>query len=384
MTVTKKISDFQSGIYEKQIEYNSFLPEPINVQWIIDSVQIQTLLSEADRKLGELNAFAQLVPDIDFFISMHVTKEATMSSRIEGTQTNMEEALLKEDDLQPEKRNDWAEVQNYISAINGCLDAMKILPVCTRLICKAHAQLLQGVRGKTKLPGEFRRSQNWIGSSLKNAIYIPPSYEHISRLMGDLENFIHNEDINVPPLIRIGIVHYQFETIHPFLDGNGRMGRLLITLYLLGEGLLKSPALYLSEYFERNRILYYDSLHLTRLKNDLEQWLTFFLNGVIETSDNSIETFKAIIKLREKMQERILKIGTRSKIEKANRLLKYLYKKPFTSVNDIIESLGFETTTANRLIKDFLSLGIVNEFTGFKRNRMFVFEEYFKLFLRED
>ncbi len=381
MDKANKITNFVSGKWERQVEYQSFYPEHINLQWLVDSPQLQTLLSEADRKLGELNAFSQLIPDIDFFVRMHVAKEATTSSRIEGTQTNMEEALLRGDDILPEKRDDWEEVQNYIKAINFSISQLLHLPISSRLIKDVHRLLLQGVRGEHKQPGEYRRSQNWIGGTLKDATYIPPHFSRVDELMSDLEMFVHNTNIEVPHLIKIGIIHYQFETIHPFLDGNGRMGRLLITLYLVSNGLLHAPSLYLSDFFEKNKTYYYDNLHRVRTHNDLNQWLRFFLAGIIETSENSIQAFKSIIALRDKVERELIPtLGSKAKIEKANRFVRLLYKHPIVNNVIIREETGMETSTINRLIKDFQALNILKEMTGFKRNRMFVFSEYFNLF----
>ena len=227
------IKDFTSGKYLKQKGYRSFSPKEINHSWIISSPEVNNLLAQANRLIGELNAFSQIIPDVDFFIAMHILKEATTSSRIEGTKTNMEEALVREEDINPEKRDDWAEVHNYIKAINKSIKDLENLPISTRLIKKTHKILLSGVRGKHKLPGEFRKSQNWIGATLMDATYIPPVHTEVNSLMSDLEKFINENDYQVPDLIKIAIVHYQFETIHPFLDGNGRLGRLLITLYLV-------------------------------------------------------------------------------------------------------------------------------------------------------
>ena len=376
------ISNFKAGYFQKQIEYKSFCPNFINLQWNLDSPQLQSLLSEADHKLGELNAFSQLIPDIDFFIKMHILKEANQSNKIEGTKTNMEEVLINQEDILPEKRDDWDEVHNYVQAINYSIEKLKELPISTRLICNTHKILLQGVRGKNNNPGEFRTSQNWVaGATLKDAEYIPPHHSEVNELMSDLEKFLHNKDIYVPHLIKIALIHYQFETIHPFLDGNGRMGRLLITLYLVSNSLLKVPSLYLSDFFEKNKTHYYNNLQKVRIHNDLQQWLKFFLVGIIETSESSINTFKSIIKLKDKIEgEQIPSLGSKAKIEKAIKLIRFLYKNPIITVNMLNKEVSFPITTINRLIKDFQSLGILKEFTGYKRNRMFAFTEYLELF----
>ena len=373
------LKDYKSGDLVKQIEYSSFLPEKINHEWIVSTPEINKLLAEANRLVGELNAFSQIIPDVDFFISMHILKEATTSSRIEGTQTNMEEALVSEADLNPEKRNDWAEVQNYIMAINASIKDLEKLPISNRLIKQTHATLLSGVRGKHKLPGEYRSSQNWIGPSLKNAIYIPPHHNDLPDLMGDLESFLNDEENYVPHLIKIALAHYQFETIHPFLDGNGRLGRLLITLYLVSTGVLKKPSLYLSDFFERNKGGYYDNLMGARLKSDMVSWVKFFLVGVVETSNDSIQVFKDILALKADLeQNRLPKMG--SKIENGQILLKHLYKMPIIDSKQVSEILNISASTANRLIKDMMDLSILIELTGYKRNRKFMFKEYFHIF----
>ena len=248
------LQQFKAGRKQKGIDYFSFIPEKINLTYSWKDPELTKLVDTATLRIGELNAFSELVPNIDHFIRMHVVKEATVSSKIEGTQTNMQDALLKEKDILPEKRDDWKEVTNYIDAMNYAVEKLEKLPLSSRLLREAHGVLLDGVSGKHKMPGEFRRSQNWIGgASIKDAIYIPPFAEEVEPLMGDLENLMHNDDCGLPHLLRIALAHYQFETIHPFLDGNGRIGRLMITLYLVSQNVLRKPVLYLSDFLEKNK-----------------------------------------------------------------------------------------------------------------------------------
>lgn len=374
------IKNFKAGNFVQQYEYKSFSPNPVNLEWIISDPTLNILLGEANRKIGELNAFSQLIPDVDFFIMMHVAKEATKSSRIEGTQTSFEEAFVEEENVLPERRDDWQEVQNYIAAMNRAIKELDKLPLSNRLLKQTHKTLLKSVRGRERSPGEFRRSQNWIGATLKDAVYIPPSHEEVPNLMSDLEKFLNNESIRVPHLIKIAIAHYQFETIHPFLDGNGRLGRLLITLYLVSNEILKKPTLYLSDFFERNKPHYYDNLTMVRTHNNFTQWIRFFLAGVLETATNSINTFNSIIKLKETIEgEKLLSLGLKQ--VKAKRILNDLYSRPITTAARVGNLLQVSPATANRFIKDFVNLGILKEDTGFKRNRIFVFSEYLNLFL---
>jgi Fic family protein len=372
--------DFKAGQYVQQYQYKSLTPAKVNKEWTWNEPKINTLLAEANNKLGELNAFSLYVPDIDFFIVMHILKEATTSSRIEGTRTGVDEALLSVNEIDPEKRDDWEEVQNYIHSLNYSIEKLKELPLSTRLLKEAHKILLEGVRGESKMPGEYRTSQNWIGgATLKDAVFIPPQHTEVSELMNDLENFIHNDKIEVPHLIRIAIAHYQFETVHPFLDGNGRLGRLMITLYLVSVGLLDKPTLYLSDFFEKNKALYYDNLSFVRTSNNLIQWTKFFLVAIIETSDKGIKTFREILKLKEKLEgEKLLSLGKR--IHNAKKLINFLYSKPIINVKEVENLLQLTTKPANTMIKDFEDLGILKEITGYKRNRLFLFEEYYKLF----
>lgn len=376
------IAKFKSGNFLKQIAYKSFSPTQIHQNWEITDAQLNQLLSEANRYLGELNGLSQVIPDIDFFIVMHIIKEATTSSKIEGTQTSIEEVLLKKEELNPEKRNDWQEVHNYMEAMNQAIQQLEKLPLSNRLLRNTHETLLQGVRGSQKMPGEFRTSQNWIGgATLADAIFIPPHHQEVSDLMSDLELFLNDEGLFTPHLIKIGIAHYQFETIHPFLDGNGRIGRLLITLYLVAQKILLKPTLYLSDFFERNRQLYYDNLNIVRTQNNLTQWLKFFLVGVIETSQKAIQTFKEIVQLREKIEKKdILTLG--KKVSNAQKLVLQLYKQPLITIPEIAKNIECSIQTANTLTKDFVKIGILKETTGYKRNQLFEFEQYIHIFTK--
>lgn len=375
-----QLTEYNAGNHEPQLEYKSFLPKPIHHDWVISDPQIQHLLGQADRALGELNAFAQLIPDIDFFVKMYVVKEANQSSRIEGTQTTIEDAFKDVADIQPDARDDWYEVRNYIAAINFAIARLEQLPLSNRLLRETHGVLMRGVRGKTKLPGEFRRSQNWIGVSLKNAVFVPPHHGHVETLMSDLEKFLHDKNALVPPLIKIAIAHYQFETIHPFLDGNGRLGRLMISLYLASEELLVKPALYISDYFERNKTAYVDHLMAVRQGNHMREWLVFFLHGVAETANGSTAVFRSILAIKERMEREILPRFSHRRQANAQALVKHLYANPVVQVHGVEKLLNTTTNTATTLVSDLAKYGMLQEITGQKRNRLFVFREYMDLF----
>jgi len=373
------LKHFKSGQYIQQYQYKSFAPAKINQTWIWDDPKINVLLEQATRSLGELNAYSLIVPDVDLFIHMHIIKEANTSSRIEGTQTNIDEALMNKEEIAPEKRDDWQEVQNYIGAINYAIEQLKNLPLSNRLLKQTHAILMEGVRGEYKSPGEFRKSQNWIGGSgLSDAVYIPPSYDEVPALMSDLEKYLHNEEIQVPHLIKIAIAHYQFETIHPFLDGNGRIGRLLITLYLVSMKILHRPSLYLSDFFEKNRVSYYDALSRVRESNDLVHWIKLFLNAVIKTSESGKDTFSNILKLKGQIDLQIVTFNRRA--ENARKLVQYLYCKPIVNVNEVKNILQIGKKAARELITEFENRKILKEITGYKRNRVFVLKKYLDLF----
>ncbi len=371
---------FKSGTYINQGSYKSFLPNPINRNWQIDDMEIISLLSKADRMLGRLDMFSNHIPDIDLFISMHILKEATQSTRIEGTQTNMEEALLAKEDVPLDKRYDWAEVQNYIEAMNLAISELQALPLSSRLLRETHRVLINGVRGKYKQPGEFRRSQNWIGGgSISDAVFVPPVYTEIPDLMSDIENFIHKPNSSLPDLIKIAIIHYQFETIHPFNDGNGRVGRLLITLYLVSVGLLKKPVLYLSDYLEHHRNTYYSLIMGVRLKNNLRDWIVFFLKGIIETSENSVNTFEAILALDKEYKKKIQNLGSRS--ANALKLIEIMYNKPIVGANFVSQHLEISMASSYSLLSEMEANGIVKEATGSKRGKKYILEDYLNIFL---
>lgn len=375
-----KFETFQAGQWQQRYQYKSFEPVPVNHEWIWEDPTINTLLEAANRALGELNAFSLIVPDIDLFIQMHVVKEAQTSSRIEGTQTGIDEALMPEEQIQPEKRDDWREVRNYVSAVNSAITELETLPLSNRLLKQTHTILMAGVRGEHKQPGEFRSSQNWIGgSSVTDAVFIPPHPDGVTDLMGDLEKFWHNDAVTVPHLVRLAISHYQFETIHPFLDGNGRIGRLLVPLYLVSHGLLAKPSLYLSDFFERNRANYYDALMRVRVSNDLIHWVRFFLSGVAETATKGRDVFRQILALRTEVEQTVLGLGKRT--PNARQLLNLLYRQPLVSASDIEEDLGVSTPTANVLVRDFISLHILTEITGQRRSRTYAFDRYLSLFV---
>lgn len=373
------MKDFQSGRLVQQAHYKSFQPNPINRAWVVDDMNLLQLLGQADRELGRLDMYSEYIPNIDLFIRMHVLKEATQSSKIEGTQTNMEEALLDKEDVALDKRDDWEEVQNYVEAMNEAVAKLQTLPFSARLIRETHKTLMQGVRGKHKQPGEFRHSQNWIGgASIKDAVFVPPVHTSIGELIADIEKFVHNEQQYFPELLKAALVHYQFETIHPFLDGNGRVGRLLITLYLVSRGILKQPVLYLSDFFERNRQLYYDNLMRVREKNDLLQWFKFFLVGVIETAKSSAATFDNILKLQKQVEVQLQTLGSRA--ANAQKVVYSLYQRPMIDAAKVSEVAGVSAASAYKLIVDLERFGILKEITGAKRGKMYVFDAYLKLF----
>lgn len=368
---------------DSKTEYSYFLPNFLPKSYSPTDPKLNRLLEEATHSLGELNAYARFVPDIDYFIRMHETKEATASSKIEGTKTNMDEALMKESDISPERRDDWREVQNYIRAMKFAVGKLDELPLVTRLLNDTHGILLSGVRGAGKQPGTIRSSQNWIGgATLRDARFIPPHDMHLPELLSDLEKYLNQDNLTTPLLIKAAFAHYQFESIHPYLDGNGRLGRLLIILYLIQRNMLDKPILYLSQFFEENRQEYYDALTGVRRNNDIEHWLRFFLVGVNETAKKAASTLQAIMQLRSDTSRQILQLGKRA--ENASRLVTHLYQNPIVSVAGAAEVLGVTPQSANTLVGELERLGILQEITGFERNRLFRYEAYVKLYDKDE
>lgn len=375
---------FIAGTYKKYLpntntEYQAFLPNTLFQDYEFKNQNTLVLLEESNRLLGEMNAYSRLVPDVDYFIQMHVNHEAVSSSRIEGTRTGIDEAILPREEIEPERRDDWQEVQNYIQAMNDCTEELKRLPVSLRLLKMAHKTLLASGRGEHKSPGDVRTSQNWIGgSSIRTAHFVPPHFQDVGDLLSDWEKFWHDGSLNIPILIKVALMHYQFETIHPFLDGNGRTGRMLITLQLIEKGFIEKPVLYLSDYFEQFRQSYYDTLDQVRAKNDWETWVRFFLEGVVATCKKGKKKFEDIITLRAQYETKIDTLGR--KVAKAKKLLLVLYGKPIIGVSDAKEILGGTYNAANSLIGDLVDLGILVEKTGYSRNRLFELKDYITIF----
>ena len=357
--------------------YKAFLPEklppgpPLRIEGAL-----QNLLSQADMALARLDGMGYFLPNAELFIAMYVKREALLSSQIEGTQASLEDIFEYESGDKPENINDVAEVINYIRALNYGIERLKTLPMSLRLIKEIHGVLTQGTRGGNKAPGEFRKTQNWIGppgSTLKDARYIPPPPQDVLKAMGDLEQYIH-KGRKLPVLIDCGLVHYQFESIHPFLDGNGRVGRLLITFYLYFREVLHRPLLYLSYYFKKNRQEYYDRLNMVRDKGDYEQWIAFFLKGIVETADSAVETARKILELQTKHREMLWKKKLSSPL--AVGILERLFQKPYVSVNDVAKEFSISFQAASNLVSQLAGAGILYEITGKKRDKRFLYREY--------
>jgi len=374
----------RAGRYQAQPSgYRAFIPAPLppDPRVRIEG-EVQHRLSEADRALGRLDGSVTTLPNPDLFVYMYVRKEAVLSSQIEGTQSSLPDLLAAEADiLGSQIPRDVDEVVNYVRAMNGGLARLEQLPVSVRLIREIHAELLQGVRGSRLTPGELRRSQNWIGSAgstLANATFVPPPPDEVPKALGELEAFLHATDDH-PLLIKIGLAHAQFETIHPFLDGNGRVGRLLITFLLCERGVLRKPVLYLSHYFKAHRQEYYDRLQAVRDAGNWEAWLEFFLRGVAEVSLQAADTARQILELREQHRSLIAERLGRA-AGNGHRILQHLYEHPIVSANDVQEVIGTTFPGANQIVRRLVEAGILTEITGQARHRRFRYEPYVRLF----
>jgi len=375
-----RIEDFDAGGHRKGVGYRYFVPNQVCGAWSWQDPALSVLLEKAALRLGELDALARFIPDIDLLVQLQVTREAVVSSRIEGTRTNIDEALLPESEIDPERRDDWKEVRNYSRALHEAMAQLDTLPLSGRLLRHTHRILLTDVRGERKLPGEYRRSQNWIGGiSLSDAVFIPPHPELVEELMSDLERFLHDEDNPLPHLLRIAIAHYQFETIHPFLDGNGRVGRLLITFLLTEAGVLHKPVLYLSHYFKQHRQSYYEHLQAVRDHGAWEAWLAFFLQGVISVAGEAAETARRILQLREQHRAAITEQLGRA-AGNGHKVLESLFDRPIVSVSAVQKMTGTTYAAANGLVSRLVKLNVLSEMTGYARNRRFRYAPYIALF----
>lgn len=365
----------RSGHYEPQASgYRAFVPSPLPPDPpVLFSPELMRLLSEADRKLGRLDGVTQVLPDPDLFVSMYVKKEALLSSQIEGTQASLQDVLAIEESR---LNDDTQEVANYIDAMNHGLNRLREFPLSLRLMREIHARLLASGRGSERTPGEFRYSQNWIGAqgcSLADAAYVPPAVDDMHKALGDLETFFYGCS-EIPTLIKIGLIHAQFETIHPFLDGNGRMGRLLITFWLCNEGILSQPVLYLSYYFKRNRREYYDRLMDVRFKGAWEEWLAFFLRGIAQTSEEGVTSAKRIIALQSDCLQRI---GDARLNSNHTLLLDRLFESPSITKRKAAEVLGVSEPTAKTVIDNLCDIGVLRDVEPrAQRNKRFVFQWY--------
>ena len=374
----------RAGRYVTQTNgYRAFIPAPLPPNPPVRlTEELQVLLSQTDRALGRLDGSIQTLPNPDLFVLMYIRKEAVLSSQIEGTQSSLQDLLAAEARIfSPNQPRDVDEVVNYVSAMNLGLLRLKELPISTRLIREIHAELLQGVRGSRFSPGELRTSQNWIGPAgctLNEATFVPPPHHEVPQKLAELETFLHT-DMKLPLLIKIGLVHAQFETIHPFLDGNGRVGRLLITFLLCEREVLQKPVLYLSWFFKRHRQQYYEELQSVRDGGTWEQWLVFFLRGIVEVSRQATDTARQILDLRERHRHLITDTlgGT---VGNGHRVLEYLYEYPIVSVSVVRNLIGTTYPPANNLVTRLVDCGILQEFTGQSRNRMFRYKDYIDLF----
>ena len=379
--MAQKLEKYKSGSYRNQGDFYSFIPSAINTDWTWETPKINSLLNRASSELGGLNTFAELVPDIDTYIMMHIQVEANKSNRIEGTNTTIEEDMMPIEDINPEHRDDAMEVGNYINALNYGIERIQKddFPFTTRLLREIHKILLVGVRGEHKTPGELRTSQNFIGGSMpSNAKYVPPAVPDMQEALSDFDKFMNREDDDLPVLIRLAMMHYQFETIQPFLDGNGRIGRIMIPLYLLSKKELAKPCFYISYYFEEHRQEYYEALQNVREKNDMVSWICFFLKASIETAQTAKQKFRLAVDQVNRYKEYLM--NKRTGADSLRAVIRAMYSRPVASVNQLMELTGLSFATVNIAVKTLTADHILQELTGNRRNRIFVLTDYLKVF----
>lgn len=379
--MTNRAGEYKTNL-TGDLSYTSFVPRPLPpVPPILLDGDMVSLLAKANRSIGILEGISNQVPDIDLFVSMYVRKEALLSSQIEGTQATLDDIL--DPNIEDNTNQNVADVINYIRASQYAVDRLNELPICNRLLQETHAILMSGVRGEEKYPGEFRRSQNWIGPAgcnLKTARYIPPTPEDMVKAMSDLENYINTDD-ELDALIKIGLIHYQFETIHPFLDGNGRIGRLLIALFLKESKLLSQDTLYISYFLKRNRIEYYDRLSEARQKGNFEQWTKFFLLAVDESAQDAIHTIEQLVALHQKNLDLVQKTGRAAKT--ILKVFRYLERSPIIDINKTRTALGISFNAVSGAVKVLQELSILRLTENVRRSRVFAYEEYLNI-LRKD
>lgn len=371
-----EVETFQPGNHVRSGNNSCFVPSLINDEWTWRSPEISRLLEAASNRLGELKGLSRLAPNVDLFVTLLTAEEATASSRIEGTQTVLDETVRPEAQIKPERRDDWREVRNYIDALAEARQSS--VPLSSRTIKQAHKILMRGARGQNKAPGEFRRVQNYLSASPVSPKFYPPPAPKVAELMSDLEKFLHNDDIHTPILMRIAIAHYQFETIHPFLDGNGRIGRLMIPLYLTEKKQTDKPLLYMSRYLEQNKMQYYQNLTLVR-DGDMARWLKYFLTGARDAAADAVRTLNATLSLKDQLSQTIDNEFKRSG-GNARTLLEHLFKHQVVTVEEVAQKCGITYKTANTLVEKFVQLKLLREITGRTRNRLFVFQQYLDIF----
>ena len=373
----------RAGYYRRNLsgaaEYKSFVPSPLPLEPKLKlDDEIITELVKAHHNLGILEGKSSQIPNVKLFVAMYVRKEALMSSQIEGTQATLEDVL--DPTIDGNVNHDVEDVVNYVRAIDAAIELLDRLPICSRLLCQVHGILLSQTRGSDKQPGEYRHSQNWIGSAsstIRTARYVPPNVEDMKEAVSNLEKYINAEEDDVDVLIKAALIHYQFETIHPFLDGNGRIGRLLTVLYLMSKGVLSTPALYISYYLKKNRIEYYDRLEAVRISGNYEQWIKFFLRAISESAESAALTIDELSKLRERTTEKLKMLGRSSK--RGIKLLKYLEEYPLLERGHAAKKLTMSFRTVSLAVKDMLELGILESANSRKRKRLYYYREYLEI-----